>query len=434
MRTSTRASCGVLYMCSVSYLYLSVWHYLAALPPSLSLPLSLSLTHSLSLPLSLTLSPPLSHSLSLSLSLSTDKTPGDEPMEVDQQQQQQEGAHDQTSDNTPAAAAEAAPVEEDGGFVLEPVDITSAVDTSTKGKKRKRRLVVDTDKEFTSDTIRSHLEDYSDTLQQKLFPPPTKKAMLWKDMTTCEQLFMRPVYPFVARQILRIVTRNYSSVLPGGPNEESMVDLEQEAAAHNANATRDTTAADVEKARGAVSEVSEGDTTVMGGDALADGMTNDNTTLDGGREFGLEDGTRPFGQDGVEFPPMGGEGGADEQTSRVIPEMPELEGISSEEALLSQATNAGNEKQPSGEMSEEFEKRRWTKRTQQVLRMLDRSFAANDSKTPFSTLTQKCSRKQAASRFYTCLLLAKENTIHVQQAKAYGEILITKGPKFTKAF
>jgi cohesin complex subunit SCC1 len=362
--------------------------------------------------------------------MATEDKPAEEPMEVDQRPEQDGGgeAHNQTATSDQAAANTTLP-EDEGGFILEPVDITSAVDTSVKGKKRKRRLVVDTDKEFTSDTIRSQLEDYSDTLQQKLFPPPTKKAMLWKDMTTCEQLFVRPVYPFIASEIYKIITRNYSTSVPGEATDESVLDLEQEEAPANVNATRDTTA-DIEKARQA-----EGESTVAGDvtgnpDTLLDGIGDGSTTLplENDREHGMEDGMRPFDQDGVEFPPEG-EGGpvSDEQTSRVIPDMPELEGISSEEAP-SQTANGGEK-----EMSEEFEKRRWTKRTQQVLRMLGRSFS-NNSETPFSTLTQKCNRKQAASRFYTCLLLAKENTIHVQQASAYGEILITKGPKFTKAF
>jgi cohesin complex subunit SCC1 len=358
----------------------------------------------------------------------------EEPMEVDRQQEQQAeiGQHDQTSEQPGPLPP---PGEDESGFVLEPVDVTLAADTTTKTKKRKRRLVVDEDKEFDSKSIRSQLEDFSDTLQPKLFPPPTKKAMMWKDMTTCEQLFMRPVFPFIAPDILRMVTRNYTSTIPDEPTEDSLLDLEQqEEGVVDANATRDTVG-EVEKARGA--DVSEADSTIPGtgdaatinGEPVLDGVGNETTgvPLDGeDREFGLEDG-------GVEqrgeFPP-GEEPPPDElAASRVIPDMPELEGLSTDDA----ASQATSDDKHSGEMSEEFEKHRWTKRTQQVLKMLDRSLT-NSPDTPFSALTQKCSRKQAASRFYTCLLLAKENTIHVQQTTAYGEILITKGPKFTKAF
>ena len=332
-------------------------------------------------------------------------------MEVDKDQTEQ---LDHTSDQPPPPAGE-----DESGFVLEPVDITTAIDTTTKTKKRKRRLVVDTDMEFKSKDIRSQLEEFSDTLQPKLFPPPTKKAMLWKDMTTCEQLFLRPVFPFIAGEILRVVTRNYNSHVPDEPTDESLLlDLDQE---EQAAVARDTTA-EVEKARGG--DTSEADSTVAAvdpsaGETLLEAAVGNEDMVQG--EFGGDV------REGEFIPGEEGMGLADEQASRVIPDMPELEGISSEEGP-SQGTT--DDKQ---EMSEEFEKRRWTKRTQQVLKMLDRSLSTS-SKTPFSSLTQKCSRKQAASRFYTCLLLAKENTIHVQQTKAYGEIFITKGPRFTKAF
>ena len=354
--------------------------------------------------------------------MEVDKQPGEE-------EQPEQGQHDQTSDPVETHPPPPPPPEEESGFVLEPVDITLAADTTTRTKKRKRRLVVDEDKEFNSKSIRAQLEDFSDTLQPKLFPPPTKKAMLWKDMTTCEQLFMRPVYPFIAPDILRVVTRNYNSHIPDEPAEESLLDLEQqEEGLADGNATRDTVA-EVEKARGP--DASEADSTIAGigeavtmnGEPVVDGETG--VPLEGGeREFGVGDGVEQQG----EFPPDEEPQAEELAASRVIPDMPELEGLSTDDAT-SQATM---DKQQ-GEMSEEFEKHRWTKRTQQVLKMLDRSLASS-SETPFSALTQKCSRKQAASRFYTCLLLAKENTIHVQQTTAYGEILITKGPKFTKAF
>lgn len=353
---------------------------------------------------------------------------GDEPMEVDKQQE--EANQTTSSEQALMTGADPAvpPTDDEGGFILEPVDITSAIDTTTKAKKRKRRLVVDTEIEFTSKSIRSQLEDYTDILQQKLFPPPTKKAMLWKDMTTCEQLFVRPVFPFIAQEIIRVVARNYTSEIPGEVPEESIVDLEQDGGV--VDVTRDTTMGEIEKARvGGEPGESAAETTIDQTGIGVDGTSTVAPPDD--RELALEDGTRAFDQEGGEFPPQDGVTGQDEQElSRVIPEMPELEGISSEEANGSQAVS---EKQQTEEMSEEFEKRRWTKRTQQVLRMLDRNFNAN-SQTPFSALTQKCNRKQAASRFYTCLLLAKENTIQVQQSRAYGEILITKGPKFTKAF
>ena len=58
--------------------------------------------------------------------------------------------------------------------------------------------------------------------------------------------------------------------------------------------------------------------------------------------------------------------------------MPEIDDVSGTQST---------EEQQSNELSEEFEQRRWTKRTQQVLRVLDRNLSNKDS-VNFSSLTQ----------------------------------------------
>ncbi len=310
------------------------------------------------------------------------------------------------------------PVEEDG-FVLEPVEVTA---TKKKAMKRKRKLVVDTNKELTSNDIRSQLENYHDVVQQKCFPPPTKKALLWKDMASCEQLFLRPTVPALSENLASLICRNYSTKIPGAPADETLIDLE-----HDVNTT-----GDIEKKR---SEDAAGDTTVAE-TTVPEGEITRGTGVEaadlGVGDLGLVDDMRPFDLEGI-----GGDIGLNgdlelpegEATTRVIPEMPSLSGISSEDTTTTQLT----EERQSEELSEDFEQRRWTKRTQQVLRLLSRGLSKQPS-VEFSTLTQRCNRKQAASRFYTCLLLAKEGTIHVEQSQPYAEIAIHKGPKFTSTF
>ena len=319
------------------------------------------------------------------------------------------------------------PVEEEGGFVLEPIEESGMKERKTK---RKRKLVVDNQKELTSDMIKEQLADYSDTVHPMCaFPPPTKKALSWREVGGCEQLFLRPTFPFVASSLTRLVTAHYTTEIPGEPPEETLIDLEQDVEeSRDVNATKDTTA-EIEKARdGNVG----GDTTVADTTAAGEEIAGDMSSRRPGGEpsdldFGMGDDMRPFDLDGPQF----GDGNLDLQddtTNRVIPEMPDLEGESGEVS----GTQSTEERQ-SNELSEEFEQRRWTKRTQQVFRMLHRGLARKDVLN-FSVLTQKCNRKQAASRFYTCLLLAKEGTIQVEQTKPYEEIAIQKGPKFAEAF
>jgi cohesin complex subunit SCC1 len=80
----------------------------------------------------------------------------------------------------------------------------------------------------------------------------------------------------------------------------------------------------------------------------------------------------------------------------------------------------------------EAEERRWNKRSQQMLAALNRCLQRHDSvafrqMAPPSTAH---SRKQAAAKFYTFLVLKKMEAIDVSQAAEYGDIMISRGPKF----
>lgn len=317
------------------------------------------------------------------------------------------------------------PVEEEG-FVLEPLD------TTLRGKervKRKRRLVVDTDKEFPGTQIKAQFQDFKDLLQTKSFPPPTKKAMIWKEMAGCDQLFSHPTAPLLQAELTELVTRNYSTVIPGEPAPASLINLDEDTpAVRQASKDKDKTA-DKEVLRGSVgpagADTTLGETTVPEGE-ITDLPPADPSLLMDDIGFGLGGEDRPF--DDIEPVDLGDKSvaavEADEPTSRVIPDLPEFDDIPS---------IPSSDEQQSMEMSEEFEQRRWTKRTQQVLRVLSRNLSGKDN-IQFSSLTQRCSRKQAASRFYTCLLLAKEGMIDVKQQEPYSDIAIHKGPKFTEVF
>lgn len=325
------------------------------------------------------------------------------PMDVEQPAEQPTIVADQT-----VGIPDPAPQVEEEGFVLEPLDTTAGVEKKSK-PSRKRRLVVDSDKEFSGQVIRSQFEDYKDTLQPKCFPPPTKKAMLWKEMASCEQLFSRST-SIIGSELAKLIVRHYKSDLPN----EALVD------AHNLELeelTSKDTILNIEQARDQTPSESIGNADATVNDLPLPDNTRDNLEpalddfqFEAGEERpvdNIEDGTAEEGGD---------------PTSRIIPEMPDLEGIS----------ESTEEQQQSNELSEEFEQRRWTKRTQQVIRVLDRGFKSKES-VDFSVLTQRCNRKLAASRFYTCLLLAKEKMVTLTQNEPYSEITIIKGSKFTEA-
>ena len=80
------------------------------------------------------------------------------------------------------------------------------------------------------------------------------------------------------------------------------------------------------------------------------------------------------------------------------------------------------------EREEELEERRWNQRVQVFLKTLKNNFKEKEEVSYFEDLAaSNCNRKKAASMFYSCLLLAKENTIKVTQDEPYGDIIITRG-------
>lgn len=80
----------------------------------------------------------------------------------------------------------------------------------------------------------------------------------------------------------------------------------------------------------------------------------------------------------------------------------------------------------------EAEERRWNKRSQQMMVALSRCLHRQDSVTfrQMAPPSSAHSRKQAAAKFYTFLVLKKLEAIDVSQDDPFGDILITRGPKF----
>jgi cohesin complex subunit SCC1 len=79
--------------------------------------------------------------------------------------------------------------------------------------------------------------------------------------------------------------------------------------------------------------------------------------------------------------------------------------------------------------TEEQTEKRTQKRTQQMQSALRSAFNYH-GELSFKSLARNLNRKQAASRFYTVLVLKKHQAIEVHQAEAFGDIIITEGPQF----
>lgn len=291
------------------------------------------------------------------------------------------------------------------GFVLEQVD--EAVVKERGRAKRKRKLVVDQSLSLSSAQIRDQLQSCDDLLVPKCFPPPTKKALTWKEMAGCEQLFSKPTYPFITPELADLVSRNYTSgVFEHQQKHQEMVNLD---------------------------DVPHDDQ--LGGDDQPGAHHVDHLVLDqsSGQHDAMDQlpGDDWIGEEAAGAPPSAEKGEGD----HVAEARQEGEGSRALANEPQEADSDGNDATGDTEekQTEEMEQKRWTKRTHQVLRMITRGLQDKDD-IGFSYVTKNCNRKLAASRFYTCLLLAKEGTIKVQQSEAFADIHIQRGPSFTEAY
>ncbi len=116
---------------------------------------------------------------------------------------------------------------------------------------------------------------------------------------------------------------------------------------------------------------------------------------------------------------------AEEQAVEEQPDIAEKELAEQEDNLGEQQTSEDQQ-----DLTDDaLEQKRWTKRAQQVMHSLDRELKKSKS-VSFSQISKKCSRKQAAFKFYALLILNKEKALEASENGLYGEINIVKGDRF----
>lgn len=335
---------------------------------------------------------------------------------------------------------------EDEAFALEPIDITVK---ETKAK-RKRKLIVDSVKELDSKTIRAQLSDYSDIVTTLDLAPPTKKLMMWKETGGVEKLFSLPAQPLWNSRLLKMFTRCLTPLVPddlrkrrkGGEAEsldEFLKDLE------NPEVPR-------EEAMSQQRDII--DQTILEEPSMlqASTMEGSRTTLDESAmpppssQRGVK---RKAQQDTEPALPMGAlEPQTDRSALSQQLDMPQVELPPEETASLSQLMpefdllgEKGKNKEKDDEEEEEEEEgqagdqdqeeRRWNKRTQQMLHGLQRVMAKTGAESvSLLELCRNNNKKQAAAKFYSFLVLKKQQAVDLTQAEPYSDIIATRGPRF----
>ncbi|KAJ8013390.1 hypothetical protein DPEC_G00052770 [Dallia pectoralis] len=326
---------------------------------------------------------------------------------------------------------------EEEAFALEPIDITVK---ETKAK-RKRKLIVDNLKELDSKTIRAQLSDYSDIVTTLDLAPPTKKLMMWKETGGVEKLFSLPAQSLWNNRLLKMFTRCLTPLVPdemrrrrkGGEADsldEFLKDLENpEVPREEAMLGRDII-----------------DQTIMEEPSMlqASTMEGSRTTLD---ESVMPPPSTPHGvkrkaQDKEASLPMGT---LEPQADQSVLSMPQVEMPPEESLNLTQLVpeldllekekkdkeDSEEEEEEEGDPNQDQEEKRWNKRTQQMLHGLQRVMAKTGvEQVSLLELSKNNNKKQAAAKFYSFLVLKKQQAIELNQAEPYSDIIATAGPRF----
>ncbi|XP_050039546.2 uncharacterized protein [Dermacentor andersoni] len=90
------------------------------------------------------------------------------------------------------------------------------------------------------------------------------------------------------------------------------------------------------------------------------------------------------------------------------------------------------EEQLADETYEQFEERILNKRTVHMLHMIRTPLEAG-RQVRFSDIARGSNRKQVAQKFYTFLVLKKQQAVELRQESAFAELYIEKGPKFEQS-
>uniref|UniRef100_A0A671RIA8 Double-strand-break repair protein rad21 homolog n=1 Tax=Sinocyclocheilus anshuiensis TaxID=1608454 RepID=A0A671RIA8_9TELE len=328
---------------------------------------------------------------------------------------------------------------EDEAFALEPIDITVK---ETKAK-RKRKLIVDSLKELDSKTIRAQLSDYSDIVTTLDLAPPTKKLMMWKETGGVEKLFSLPAQPLWNGRLLKMFTRCLTPLVPDelrkrrkGGEADSLEDFLKEL--ENPEVPR-------EEVLGHRSEVI--DQTIMEEPSMlqASSMEGSRTALDesmmpppsrqrGVKRKSLEkDAALPsvlsqqLDMPQVDLPPEDCT-----NLSRLVPELDLLDDKSKEKDKDDSDEEVRRLSLKGLYLDHISSQEKCSKHVSSFSSVFWQRVVAKTGAQSISLL-ELCinnNKKQAAAKFYSFLVLKKQQAIELTQTEPYSAIIATPGPRF----
>ncbi|XP_028836524.1 double-strand-break repair protein rad21 homolog A-like isoform X1 [Denticeps clupeoides] len=340
---------------------------------------------------------------------------------------------------------------EEEAFALEPIDITVK---ETKAK-RKRKLIVDSLKELDSKTIRAQLSDYSDIVTTLDLAPPTKKLMMWKETGGVEKLFSLPAQPLWNNRLLKMFTRCLTPLVPDelrkrrkGGEADSLDEFLKEL--ENPEVPREEPLGPrgdiidqtiMEEPSMLQASSIEGSRTILADETLMPPPSRQRGKRKSDKEdimpLAVLDQPSVLAQQldvpQVEMPPedtasICSANLSSANLSTLVPEF-DLLGEKGKEKDKNDSEEEEEEDGQGGDQDQE--EKRWNKRTQQMLHGLQRVVAKTGAQSiSLLELCRNNNKKQAAAKFYSFLVLKKQQAIELSQPEPYSDIVATPGPRF----
>uniref|UniRef100_A0A2R8MMA0 RAD21 cohesin complex component like 1 n=1 Tax=Callithrix jacchus TaxID=9483 RepID=A0A2R8MMA0_CALJA len=282
---------------------------------------------------------------------------------------------------------------EEEGFTLDPIDIS---DIAEKRKGKKRRLLIDPVKELSSKVIHKQLTSFADTLMVLELAPPTQRLMMWKKTGGVDTLLSTAAQDLIHAELKMLFTKCF---LPSGFKLGGKMIQK-------------------ESVREEVGNQNIVETSMMQEPNSQQELSKPQTWKDviDGSQHSSHEGTNKNSDSG---------------------DLVEMVSLAAEESsltndLLAKAIEYSPVELESLRNEQNIETERWNRRILHMLNLLRESNKMGMQSFSLMKLCRNSDRKQAAAKFYSFLVLKKQQAIELSQSAPYADIIATMGPMFYK--
>nr|XP_004668101.2 double-strand-break repair protein rad21-like protein 1 isoform X1 [Jaculus jaculus] len=278
---------------------------------------------------------------------------------------------------------------EEEGFILDPIDV---LDLAEKRKSKKRKLLIDPVKEISSKTMYKQLISFADTLMTLDLAPPTRRLMMWKKKGGVDTLLSTATQNLIHAELKVLFEKSF---LPCGFKLSRR--LMQKEPVRDEVGEQDTVEPSMMEEPNSHKQ--------LGKPQICMDVIEDSFHEDINKNANSE-------QDIIEMFSEAAEQSSSMNASWAQENCPvDLESSGSEQTV---------------------EVDIWNRRLFQMLNRLRDSNKRGMQSFSLKELCRNSDQKQTAVKFYTFLVLKKQQAIELHQSAPYEDIIATVGPMFYK--